>query len=52
LDLRSLWKASPNLFKLSQNKTDEEQQNIIEKLEYRGDYNLVMIAGEMWARMN
>jgi transcriptional regulator len=36
-----------NVFKLSQNKTKEEQMNIINQLKKRGDYNSVIIAKEM-----
>lgn len=40
-----------NVFKLSQNKTAEEQQTIIQKLESCGDYNSIMIAAEMRQRL-
>jgi transcriptional regulator len=40
-----------NVFKLSQNKTKEEQLNIIEQLKKRGDYNSVKIANEINSRM-
>ena len=36
-----------NVFKLSQNKTDNEQINIIEQLKNKGDINSVKIADEM-----
>ena len=36
-----------NVFKLSQNKTDHEQINIIEQLKNKGDENSVKIADEM-----
>jgi len=36
-----------NVFKLSQNKTDHEQINIIEQLKNKGDTNSVNIATEM-----
>ena len=36
-----------NVFKLSQNKTQEEQIHTIEQLKKRGDENSVMIANEM-----
>ncbi|CAN5608172.1 FMN-binding negative transcriptional regulator [soil metagenome] len=36
-----------NVFKLSQNKSSSEKQNIIEELKKRGDENSVLIAEEM-----
>jgi transcriptional regulator len=36
-----------NVFKLSQNKTTDEQLNIIDQLTRRGDENSKLIAGEM-----
>jgi transcriptional regulator len=38
-----------NVFKLSQNKTIEEQKNIIENLQKTGDADSIKIAGEMEA---
>ncbi|MDN3658821.1 FMN-binding negative transcriptional regulator [Ferruginibacter paludis] len=40
-------KTVENIFKLSQNKTSEEQLNIIDKLKKRGDENSILIAAEM-----
>ena len=40
-------KTVENVFKLSQNKTNEEQLNIIDQLKKRGDENSMQIAGEM-----
>lgn len=40
-----------HVFKLSQNKTTDEQLNIITALKKRGDYNSVMIAEEMKQRL-
>lgn len=40
-----------HVFKLSQNKTSNEQMNIIAALKNRGDYNSVMIAEEMKKRL-
>ena len=40
-----------NVFKLSQNKTLDEQKNIIKKLMESEDYNATVIAGEMRKRL-
>lgn len=40
-------KTVENIFKLSQNKTSEEQLKIIDKLKKRGDENSILIAAEM-----
>lgn len=40
-----------NTFKLSQNRDETSQKNIIEQLKKRGDYNSVMIAEEMKQRL-
>ena len=40
-----------NVFKLSQNRDEESQKNIIEQLKKRGDANSGMIAEEMESRM-
>ena len=41
-----------NVFKLSQNRDELSQKNIIEQLRKRGDCNAVMIAAEMDHRLN
>ena len=41
-----------NVFKLSQNRDEESQKNIIEQLRKRGDANSEMIAEEMDRRLN
>ena len=41
-----------NVFKLSQNRDEESQKNIIEQLRKRGDANSGMIAEEMDRRLN
>lgn len=41
-----------NVFKLSQNRDEASQKNIIEQLKKRGDYNSSMIAEEMEDRLN
>ena len=41
-----------NVFKLSQNRDELSQKNIIEQLKKRGDGNAVMIAEEMEHRLN
>lgn len=41
-----------NVFKLSQNRDEASQKNIIEQLKKRGDYNSSMIAEEMEHRLN
>ena len=41
-----------NVFKLSQNRDEESQKNIIEQLRKRGDSNSEMIAEEMDRRLN
>ena len=41
-----------NVFKLSQNRDEVSQKNIIEQLRKRGDCNAVMIAAEMDHRLN
>jgi transcriptional regulator len=45
-------KTVENVFKLSQNKTSEEQLNIIDQLKKRGDENSILIAGEMKKLIN
>lgn len=40
-----------NVFKLSQNKTADEQKRIINQLQHQGDYNAVSIAEEMKSRL-
>jgi len=40
-----------NTFKLSQNKTEQEQQNIIQQLLVTGDFNSAAIAKEMHDRV-
>jgi len=41
-----------NTFKLSQNRDEVSQKNIIQQLKKRGDYNSLMIAEEMEQRIN
>jgi transcriptional regulator len=41
-----------NVFKLSQNRDEASQKNIIEQLKKRGDHNSAMIAEEMERRLN
>ena len=41
-----------NVFKLSQNRDEASQKNIIEQLKKRGDYNSLIIANEMENRLN
>ena len=41
-----------NVFKLSQNRDEASQKNIIKQLKKRGDYNSIAIAEEMEHRLN